>query len=362
MTVHDAPRAIADLEDVHHRPRRPRRARVTTVLVLLVAIPVLVLGSGVAWFWWQLDGHGGPGRVVQVRLDPGWGVPRIARELQHDHIIGSAFVFNVYARLNGDNSFQAGTYELHQNIGVRGAVRALKAGPKIDYVPLLVPPGLQLSQIAARVGKLPGRNAQTFLDAARNNAVRSVFEPAGTANLEGLLWPDTFKVSASQDEISILQTMVTEFDRKAAALGLTNANVHGLDPYHIVIVASLIQAEAKVAVDRPLIASVIYNRLAANMPLQVDSTVLYARGNPANRHLSAHDLQLPSPYNTYLHTGLPPTPIGSVSADSVRAALAPASTTYLYYVLAGKDGHHAFASTYAEQLQNIAAAKRAGLL
>ena len=106
----------------------------------------------------------------------------------------------------------------------------------------------------------------------------------------------------------------------------------------------------------------IYNRLAANMPLQIDSTVIYARGNPADRSLSLKDLKIKSPYNTYLHTGLPPTPIGAVSDASLRAAMAPAQTTYLYYVLAGKDGHHAFASTYEEQQQNIEAARKLGLL
>jgi UPF0755 protein len=124
----------------------------------------------------------------------------------------------------------------------------------------------------------------------------------------------------------------------------------------------MIEAEAKVPQDRPLIASVIYNRLAANMPLQIDSTVIYARGNPANRSLSTRDLQINSPYNTYLHGGLPPTPICAVSDASLTAALAPAHTTFLYYVVAGKDGHHAFASTYAQQQQNIDAARRAGLL
>ena len=107
----------------------------------------------------------------------------------------------------------------------------------------------------------------------------------------------------------------------------------------------------------------IYNRLAANMPLQIDSTVIYARGNPKDRSLSAADLQdVKSPYNTYLHTGLPPTPISGVSDASLQAAMHPAHTDYLYYVIAGKDGHHAFSSTYAGQQQNIENARRAGLL
>ena len=345
------------------RPRRRRRGRITLVIIAVVLIPILVLGFIAAWFFWEINGHGHPGAVVHVQVDPGWGVPRIATELHKQHIVGSSLAFNVYARLNGDNSFQAGTYDLHTNLGVRAAVAALKAGPRINYVKLLAPPGLWLQEIAGRVGKLPNRNGQTFLAATHNNAVRSAFEPAGTTNLEGLLRPDTYKVSASQDEISILQSMVTAFDTHAQHLGLSTASVDGHGAYDIIKIASLIESEAKVPQDRPLIASVIYNRLKANMPLQIDSTVIYARGKPGDRSLSAADLtNIKSPYNTYLHTGLPPTPIGSVSDASLRAAMAPAQTDYLYYVLAGKDGHHAFSSTYEGQQQNIAAAKRLGLL
>lgn len=344
------------------RPRR-RRGRVALVVLALVMVPVVVLGSGVIWFSWQLGGDSS-GAKVAVRLERGWGVPRIGHELAKDHVVRSSLAFNIYARFNGDNSFQAGTYELRKNLGVRGAIRQLKKGPKIDYVPLSVRPGLWLSQIAAKVQALGGgRSAPVFLAATKNNAVRSIFEPSDVSNLEGLLRPDTYKISESQDEISILQTMVTTFDGKAAALGLTNANVRGLSPYQIIIVASMIEAEAKVPQDRPLIASVIYNRLAAKMPLQIDSTVIYARGNPKDRKISPKDLLINSPYNTYLpNSALPPTPIGAVSDASLQAALAPADTTYLYYVLAGKDGHHAFASTLAEQQQNIDAARRAGLL
>ena len=343
------------------RSRPRRRGRITAVIAAVVLVPLLVLGSSVAWFFWQLDGHGDPGPLVHVQLQRGWGVPRIGQELHRDHIVGSSLAFNVYARFNGDSSFQAGTYDMHENVGVKEAVKVLRAGPRIDYVKLTVPPGLWVQQVAARVGQLPGLNPLPFLQGTRNNAVRSLYEPAGVSNLEGLVRPDTYKVSNSQDEISILQSMVTAFDIHARKLGLT-ADVNGHSAYDIIKVASLIESEAKVPQDRPLIASVIYNRLAANMPLQIDSTVIYARGNPANRSLGLKDLKIQSPYNTYLHTGLPPTPIGSVSDASLRAAMAPAQTTYLYYVLAGKDGHHAFATTYQEQQQNIEAARKLGLL
>ncbi len=162
------------------------------------------------------------------------------------------------------------------------------------------------------------------------------FEPADVSNLEGLLRPDTYKVSESQDEISILQTLVDTIRlpcREARAWPRRTSD--GYTAYDIIKVASIIESEAKVDADRQLIASVIYNRLAANMPLQIDSTVIYARGDPKNRHLSAKDLAIKSPYNTYLQPGLPPTPIAAVSDKSLLAAMAPADTNYLYYVLAG---------------------------
>jgi UPF0755 protein len=340
-----------------------RRGRITAVILVVVLVPLLVLGSAVAWFFYELNGHGKPGAVVEVNLERGWGVPRIAEQLQDDGIIGSSLAFNVYTRLHGDSSFQAGTYELHKNLGVKDAVKALQDGPKIDYVVLRVPPGLWVEQIAERVGKLPGRRAQLFLQDTHNNSVRSVFEPEGVANLEGLLRPDTYKISNSQNEIAVLQTMVTAFDTKAKKLGVDTADVEGHTAYDIIKIASLIESEAKVPQDRPLIASVIYNRLRANMQLQIDSTVIYARRDPANRKLTPDDLQnVKSPFNTYLHSGLPPTPIGAVSDASLKAALAPAQTDFLYYVLAGKDGHHAFASTLEQHEQNIEAARQAGVL
>ena len=345
------------------RPAPRRGRRITTVILIVVLVPLFLLGGSVAWFFWELDGHGKPGAVVHVTLERGWGVPRIAGELQDDGVIGSALVFNVYTRLHGDNSFQAGTYYLHKNLGVKTAVTELQKGPRIDYLVLRIPPGLWMTQIAERVGRLGGRRAATFLQDTHNNSVRSVFEPEGVTNLEGLVRPDTYDISGTQDEISILQTMVTAFDKHAIKMGLATANVDGHTAYDIVKVASLIEAEAKVPQDRPLIASVIYNRLRANMPLQIDSTVIYGRGDHTNRKLTPADLQnVKSPYNTYLHNGLPPTPIGSVSDASLDAAMAPAHTDYLYYVLAGKDGHHAFASTLEQQQANIAAAKQAGVL
>lgn len=339
-----------------------RRQRTWVVLTALVIVPFILLVGAFGWFWWQLSPPGGSGSKVEVQIARGCGIPCIGDELAQRGVIGSSLVFTVYARLHGDSNFKAGTYELHKNMGIDSAVKSLKKGPHIAYVRLTIPPGFWLSQIAARVGKLPGMKVENFVEATRNNAVRSAFEPDGVNNLEGLLAPDTYNISAEEDEIAVLSTLVQQFDKQALQLGLANANVQGHDAYDIVKVASLIEAEAKFDSDRPLIASVIYNRLARGMPLQVDATLIYARGNPRDRTISEKDKLIDSPYNTYTHTGLPPTPIAAVSAASLRAALVPASTTYLYYVVIDKQGHTAFASTLEEQNRNIAIAHQNGVL
>jgi UPF0755 protein len=316
------------------------------------------------WFQWQLDPPGGAGKKIEVKIARGCGVPCIGDQLASKGIINSSLVFSLYSRLNGDSKFEAGTYELHKNMGVRPAVNTLKAGPRIDYTKLTIPPGLWLKEIGDRVGKLGGRDRNAFMEATQNNAVRSEFEPEGVNNLEGLLWPDTYKISDSEDEIEVLKTMVHTFDQKATALGLANANVQGHGPYDILKVASMVEAEAKTAKDRPLIASVIYNRLAHDpaMQLQVDATLIYARGDPKNRSLTNADKAIQSPYNTYRHFGLPPTPIAAVSEASLRAALHPATTDYLFYVVIDKQGNHAFASTLTQHQANIEQARRNGVL
>jgi UPF0755 protein len=150
--------------------------------------------------------------------------------------------------------------------------------------------------------------------------------------------------------------MLAEFGRQAKALDLAaGAKALGLSPYELVTVASMIEREAQVDEDRPLIASVIYNRLDAGQTLGIDATLLYDDPSPDGK-LSSSDLKTDSPYNTRMHAGLPPTPIASPGAASLEAALHPATTDYFYYVLCPKDGEgvHRFAKTYQEHLANVA--------
>ena len=337
--------------------RRPRPTRRRGRLFLVLGLLLLPFLLAAVWFWLQLDPIGDPGAPVVVIIPKGEGVSGIGDRLEGRGVIGSSLAFSVYARLSGSSGFQAGTYRMRKDLGVRSAVDALEQGPSQHYTTLALPPGLTFAEVAARIGALPGRTATRATELATTGQVRSKFEPAGTNSLEGLTWPDSYSVEDHETEADILRTIVGAFDRHATALGLPAA----ADPYRTVIVASLIQREAGVDEDRPLIAAVVENRLRKDMPLQIDATVLYARGG-GTAPLTDADFARESAYNTYQVKGLPPTPISTVTAASLTAALHPADVPYLYYVLTDTNGKHAFATTYAQHQANIADARRRGVI
>jgi UPF0755 protein len=341
--------------------RRRRRRRVLVPLVFVT--PLVLLAAGI-YVWWriQLNPPGSPGAAVTVTVEAGWGVRDIARELEHRKVIGSSFAFNAYVKIDNHGPFDAGEYRLRRHLGIEAAVRTLERGPVITYVTLRVPPGLWINEVAKQVQKqMPGLTAAKFLAVAQSDAVRSKYEPNTVHTVEGLLFPDTYRFDKDDREVDVVRTLVKRFDAVADSVELGRIHVANLTPYQVAVVASLIQEEAGIDRDRPLIASVVMNRLRDDMPLQIDATVLYALQvrKPSNTDA---DRATDSSYNTYKHKGLPPTPIGGVAKVSLAAALHPATTNFLYYVLAGSDGHHAFAATYAEHLRNVDAARNAGLL
>jgi len=325
------------------------------VLALLV-LPFLVVG---AWFVWELYEPGGDGAPVNVTVQQGWGGKEIGDELASKDVIGSSLVFQVWYRVSGGSS-QAGTYALHEHMGVKAAVDALDQKPSsaaasAGHTVLALPPGLRLEQIADRVGALPGHDRAAFLALAQSGQIRSKYQGDQTS-VEGFTWPDTYFVEGMTDQ-QILQTIVSEFDKHGDAVGLGTASstgaATGLTPQQTVVAASLVQAEAGTAADAPKVAAVISNRLKQGMPLQIDATLCYAKGGCPPVPTNA-DKQLDSPYNTYKVNGLPPTPIMTVTEQSLKAALAPANVPYLFYVT-GKDGVTYYATTLAEHEANIKA-------
>ncbi len=346
----------SDVED-----QRPRRRRALLILLAMIGVPILfVAGIGI-WFQRQIDPAGEPGSEVEFRIEPGWGVGTIGGELEAADVIGSKLAFEVYARLGGHDDFQAGDYVLRHDLGVRDAIETIEAGPVVVERELRVIPGLWLDEVAAAVADQLDLDAATFIDVVRSGEVRSRYQPEDIVSTEGLLFPDTYRFADDATEVDVVRTMVERFDAVADEIGLAEAPTRaGHSPYEVAIAASLIQGEAKLDVERPLIASVVYNRLGDGIPLQIDASVLYAIGErkPTN---TAEDRATDSPYNTYLVTGLPPTPFATTARTSLEAALDPDVTEYRFYVLIDPSGAHAFAVTYEEHLANVERARELGL-
>lgn len=339
---------VTDPTPARRRPApRRRRRRVGVVVGILVLLLLLPVAGAATWVYFQLHPRGDPGDPVVVRVEPGWGSGQIGDALADKDVIGSALVWRVFER---SSNFAAGAYVLRERLGVSAAAAEMRGGP--DAIPEVgVLPGLTLGEVGDRFATIKRFSKDVFLLVATDGKIRSVFQPEGVNTLEGMLWPDSYRVEPDQTEAGLTSTMVTRFDDRATALGLVPAARElGLTPYEVITVASLVQREAKLDEDRPLIAAVIYNRLRKGMPLQIDATTQYAQatGNPA--------------YDTYEIPALPPTPISTVSAKSLQAAMHPADVPYLYYVLSDANGKHAFATTYAEHLRNVAEARRKGLL
>ncbi len=352
-TVYDVE---ADFDDFRDRRRWP------FVLFGVLAAAVVVAALAVLWVRSQIDPSGPAGSEVRITVAPGQSTADIGKVLHQRGVIGNAGVFSYYARLKGADSIKAGDFVFHHNEHMGDVIKILEKGGIVERDRVTVPEGLTLSEIAAKVGEIPGRSAERFLAAAKSGTVRSQFQPAGNTNLEGLILPETYLVDRKDDETTILTRMVNAFDEYVTSIGLPTAAARlQLTPYEVIVTASLVEREARVDEDRAPIARVIYNRLSKGMPLQIDATVQYALGKQKER-LLLKDLEIDSPYNTYKIPGLPPAPIASPGRESLQAVVEPPPSPYLYYVLADANGKHAFAVTPAEFERFKAEARAKGLL
>lgn len=321
------------------------------MLAVAAAAVVVVAGATTWWLHSQVDPGGRPGARVAVTIPKGASTTRIGAILASAGVIRSGSLFPFYVKVMGDGPLYPGTYHLRRGSSYGSVASALESGPPVVVERLTVPEGYTVAQIAAAVAALPKLHlsAARFLAAASSGEVRSAYEPAGVDDLEGLLFPATYQVRQGETEAQVLRAMVSAFDQRAAEAGLTRgAYALGLTPYQVVTVASIVEREAKVPSDRGPVASVLYNRLRAGMPLGADSTQTYwlRRQDPGVDPTPAQ-LDQPSPYNTRLNKGLPPTPISDPGMASLEAALHPPSTPYLYFVEVQPDGKLGFASTSA---------------
>jgi len=339
---------------------RVYRRNVATLVVIAGLLAPLAIAS--FWVLSHVATSTAGNADVAVEITQGWTPVEVGDALQRAGVIASSSDFQAVAASAGYTTYAAGRYDFVANSTAREALDTLRGGPRriVPDLKLLLPPGLTIAQIAARVGKLEGKSAQRFLDAVKTNAVRSRYQPEGVNSLEGLTWPDTYFVGANENETQILQRIVSQFDAKADALGLAGAGPTngGQSAYQTLVSASLIEAEAGSKNDAPLISAVIVNRLKDGAPLQIDATLCYAKGGCPPVPTDA-DRKIDSPYNTYKITGLPPTPIKTVSEIALTAALHPAPVSYKYYVSDSK-GKTYYATTLAEHERNVAKARNVG--
>jgi len=313
----------------------------------------------VAWYEFQVRSGSPGGRIEVVRVVSGAGTSSLIGDLTRHGVISSATAFRAYLWFHGPSLVQSGAYEFRQHENYDLVRSRIIDGP--DVFDIEVPPGFTVAELADRVGDVPRHHQGAFARLATSGAVRSPWEPEGSTNLDGLMAPGTYQILPGESDRMILTQMIDRFDATANADDLrARAAALGVSPYQAITVASIVEKEGEFPENLGKVARVVYNRLAAGMPLQMNATVFYAEGRDGGAFTAA-DEDLDTPYNTYRYAGLTPTPICFPSQASLEAALAPPPGSWIYFVLVSKDGVEAFADTYAEQLANEALAASRGL-
>jgi len=318
-------------------------------LLLLVVIAVL-LSAGFAIY-----APAGPHSEMFLEIPAGTGSAQIAAQLKSHGLIRSRLVFEAMRRVKG-GTLKAGEYRFDHPARMSEIYDRLERGDVYTRA-LTIPEGANIFDIAQRVEAAQLGTKEAFLAAAERNVALIADLDPNAQSVEGYLFPDTYHFQRLATPDQMIAAMVKRFRLAAESIGLTQ-NFHD-----IVTMASLVERETPIGSERPMVASVFSNRIAKGMPLMTDPSVIYAdllegRYRGAIYH---SDLDTDSPYNTYKHLGLPPGPVSNPGIASLKAAMAPAQTQYLYFVAASTDpsGHSRFATTLEEHQQNVQAYRRA---
>ncbi len=295
---------------------------------------------------------------VYVSIEEGESVASVATKLKENRIITSATIFRFLAWFEGKGKLiKAGEYLLYPGSHYGEVFSILTRGPEI-ITRLTVPEGFTVGQISRRLAQQTTISEEEFSQAIKKGDYQlDILPPEQKHNLEGFLFPKTYDIYPGTTAEELVSNMLDRFKSETSDLGWEEAQKLGVTPYQALIIASLIEREVAVDEERPLVAAVIYNRLRLNMFLQIDATVQYALPQ-WKEVLTYDDLKTPSPYNTYLHKGLPPAPICNPGRKSIYAALHPAQVNYLYYVATGEGQLHFFTADYSEFLRAKSEAQR----
>jgi UPF0755 protein len=337
---------------------------VRTVFILFL-LAVLACGG---WLAWALTQPVMPVGQTFVLLHPGYSTRRIATELQSAGVIRSADAFVLWHYLHHKRSLKAGEYLFDKSATSLDVHRRLVHGD-VYFHTVVIPEGFNMFDIAQAIQDAGLGSSEEFLKVATSDTALIADLAPDAKTLEGYLFPNTYEFTRMQSMEEIAGAMVKQFRQVAKEIGLTadakmtevrDTAVQSSNVEQTVILASIVEKETAAPEERPLVASVYYNRMARHGLLQADPSVIYAELLQGSYSGALHhaDMQFNSAYNTYTHAGLPPGPIGNPGRSSLEAAMHPAETDYLYFVSNG-NGHHRFARSLEEHNKNVAAYRRA---
>lgn len=363
------------MDDELEELQKPKRRVLKWVLLSFSIVVLLVLGTagGIGLFIASaLQPVDAADQEVRVSIPQGSSSIQIADELETKGLIKNSSIFTYYLKFKKQGTkFQAGEYAMRPGMTFEAMIDKLNKGDvvKEEMIHITIPEGYTIEQIATKVSEQSTWKKETFLGLVDDPAG---FKDETTASipdsknlrhrLEGYIFPETYEFKKGSTEKEFVERSLEQLDKKLATLPpdwKDKLKARNLSVHQMLTIASLIEREVVVDTERALVSGVIVNRLKMNMPLQIDATVQYLFEKSKERLLEK-DLQIQSPYNTYLNTGLPPGPIASPSLASIKAAIYPEETKYVFYVTK-KDGTmgHLFAETFEEHKKNIANSKKA---
>jgi UPF0755 protein len=325
--------------------------------------------ASAGWFAWALLTPTEPAGQTFVMLRPGYSTRRIASELKSAGVIRSEEAFILWHDLHRRRSLKAGEYLFDKPSNIIDLQKRLRRGD-VYFHTVVVPEGFTMFDIARAIEAAGLGSAQDFLKVAQSDTGLIADIAPAAPSLEGYLFPDTYEFSRMQTMHEMAAAMVKQFRQVAHQIGLLQTpeslatapdpTAAPADLGPTVIMASIIEKETSVAEERPLVSSVYWNRLAKNIALDADPSIIYAELLVGTYTGALHhdDMHFDSPYNTYRHAGIPPGPIANPGKSSLEAAMHPAQSDY-YYFVADAQGHHRFARTIEEHNNNVAAYRRA---
>lgn len=321
--------------------------------LILFLLAVLACGG---WLAWALLEPATPSGQTFVLLHPGYSTRRIATELKSAGVIRNADAFILWHYLHHRRSLKAGEYLFDKSARAIDVHQRLAHGD-VYFHTVVIPEGYNIFEIAQAIQAAGLGTSEDFLKTATSDTAMISDIAPDAKSLEGYLFPNTYEFTRMQSMDEMAAAMVKQFRIVAREIGLISTDMTPMQT--TVILASIIEKETAAPEERPLVASVYYNRIAQHEALQADPSVIYAELLQGSYGGALHhaDMQFNSAYNTYTHPGLPPGPIGNPGKTSLEAAMHPASTDYFYFVSNG-NGHHRFAHTLEEHNRNVAAYRK----